>query len=141
MQYKVPTEKNEDAVNKTLEKSYFSLKELFRLWEEMQVKLVEGGISAEQVTALDETLNQTGYMLNSQNLNGAMESINDSMLVISEILESYDQSGNADMLRMEYYVNEIDICSGNMQEVNNMIRKLRGLLGKAGGEGDCRVSG
>ncbi len=124
------TEKNEDAVNKTLEKSYFSLKELFRLWEEMQVKLVEGGISAEQVTALDETLNQTGYMLNSQNLNGAMESINDSMLVISEILESYDQSGNADMLRMEYYVNEIDICSGNMQEVNNMIQKLRGLLEK-----------
>ncbi len=95
--------------DKYLAKVYYYLKRSLMLMESIRVNPEKNEKEQERIVQLDKTVNRLCHMLNVENKKEALRAINDGVYILGEITDGYGEKKDANILKMEYCLNLLEI--------------------------------
>ncbi len=106
------------------DRNYLRLKEIYKLWNKAYPQLQTLGIEAETLQKLDGALNEMGMALDAGTYPTAMAHLNDAMLIISDLYARYGETAQANLVKLEYHVNQIFLEAGDPEAVSDAIAEI-----------------
>lgn len=95
--------------DKYIAKVYYYLKRSLILMENIRVNPEKNEKEQERIVLLDKTVNRLCHMLNIENKKEALRALNDGVYLLGEITDGYGEKKDANILKMEYCLNLLEI--------------------------------
>ncbi len=112
----------------SFDKNHYYIKECLKDMENLRVILSDYGIENELINGLDNAVNRMAHYMNAKNESETMRAVNDGIYIIGAISENYNNKNRADVLKLEYCLNLIEIESENKEKLNETVELTKKVV-------------